>query len=297
MERIGPPLVSPCGWSLPSAAALDDGVLRAARLEATPERPLHVLVDGEAHRIRSGRVVSHIWSGLLPQGALLRLGPGVLLASPRFCLQQMAPRSGLATVASVASEVCGSYSLSPRAPHGFRERPPLDTPEALGEHFARERGYGSGRVREALPYVLLGCRSPMETVVVLFFTLPEALGGCGLPAPLLNVRVDIPPDLQRALGVPYLVVDLCWPDQGVILEYDSYTWHLSPRAFDGTQSRNEGLRDEGWMVRTVTAGILASDSLRELLVSRVTRRFGRRLPNDEAFRLRQRRLVDELLAV
>lgn len=296
-ERIGPPVANPRDWTLPSAAALDDAVLRAARLEATPERPLHVLVNDEARRVRARRVVSHIWSGPLPEDALLGLTPGVLLASPRFCLQQMAPRAGVATTAAVAMEICGSYAISPRAPHGFHKRPPLDAPEALVARFAAARGYGTVRVREALAYVVGGSRSPMETVVVLFFTLPKELGGCGLPAPGLNVRIEIPPDLQRALGVPYLVADLAWPERGIILEYDSYTWHLSPRRFDGTQSRNEGLRDEGWMVRTVTAGILRDDALRELLVSRVMRRFGRALPGDEAFRLRQRLLVEELLAI
>ncbi len=298
MERIGPPLESPSDWSLPSAKALDDSVLRACRLEATPVRPLHVLVNSEARRIRSARVVSHIWSGPLPEGALLRLNPGVLIASPRFCLQQMAPRASLASIAAVGTEICGSYALSPRAEGGFHNRLPLDTPEGLAEHFAHERGFGSGRVREALPFVCPGSRSPMETVVVLFFTLPEEAGGCGLPAPQLNVRIEIPPDLQRALNVPYIVVDLCWPNQRVILEYDSYTWHLSSRrTYDSTQSRNEGLRDEGWTVGSVTAGILRSDAQRELLVKRVMSQFGRKPPSDEAFRLRQRLLVEELLAI
>ena len=51
------------------------------------------------------------------------------------------------------------------------------------------------------------------------------------------------------------------------------------------------------MVRSVTAGILSDDGLRRLLVSRVMRRFGQSLPEDEAFDLRQRLLVRELLGV
>lgn len=297
VQRLGGPCTNPTDWTSPSARGLDVADLRRARLEATPERPLHVLPCRQERRLRCSRVVSHVWSAPLPADAFYRLAPGILICSPGFCLQQLCDGASTAQAAATAMEVCGCYALSARAPHGFHERPPLETPEDLAARLEREHGRGARRAREALRLVVPGSRSPMETVVVLFFTLPVELGGCGLPAPQVNVRVEIPDDLRAALRRPYLVVDLCWPDQRIILEYDSYTWHLSPHSFDGTQSRNEGLRDEGWMVRSVTAGILADDGLRRLLVSRVMQRFGRALPGDEAFDLRQRALVCELLSV
>ena len=296
-RRLGEPCEPPDDWSLASDRSIDEGALLRARVEATPARPLHVLVSDRLRRVRSARVISHVWSGQLPDDALYRLDSGIYLCSPAFCLQQLCARASVPEAVSTVMEVCGEYALSARAEHGFRGRPPLETIPRLRERFEREHSYGARRVREALGLAVPGSRSPMETVVLLLFTLPTELGGCGLPAPRVNVRVEIPGDLRSALGKPYLVVDLCWPDQRIILEYDSYTWHLSPRAFDGTQSRNEGLRDEGWMVRSVTAGILSDDGLRRLLVSRVMRRFDQSPPEDEAFDLRQRLLVRELLGV
>ncbi len=296
-QRLGGPCPAPSDWTPPSASGLDDEVLRHARLEATPGRPLHILVRDRDKRVRTERVVSHVWSGPLPDGAFYQLAPGVLLSSPAFCLQQLCARSSEARAAATVMEVCGGYALSSGTPRGFHERQPLASLEELRERLAHEHGYGVRRVREALRLALPGSRSPMETVVVLFFTLPVELGGCGLPAPQINGRVEIPSDLRAALGRPYLVVDLCWEDQRIILEYDSYTWHLAPRAFDGTQSRNEGLRDEGWMVRTVTSGILSDPRLRQLLVSRVIRRFGLEPPDDEAWLLRQELLVRDLLGI
>ncbi len=296
-QRLGGPCEPPADWSLASDRAIDEAALRRARVEATPERPLHVLVSDQLRRVRSARVVSHVWSGPLPDSALYRLAPGVLICSPAFCLQQLCAGAPVSQAVSAAMEVCGGYALSARARHGFHERPPLETPAGLRERFAHEHTYGARRAREALELAVSGSRSPMETVVLLFFTLPVEMGGCGLPVPQVNVRLEIPDDLSAALGKPYLVVDLCWPDQRIILEYDSYTWHLTPRAFDGTQSRNEGLRDEGWMVRSVTAGILSDDGLRRLLAGRVMRRFGRALPEGSEFDLRQRQLVRELLDV
>lgn len=296
-QRLGGPCEPPRDWTPPSAAAIGRELLVGTRLEATPGRPLHIMVPDRALRVRAPYVVSHVWSAPLPAGSVYRLAPDVLLASPQLCLRQICAGSGIAEAASAVMEVCGGYALSAGAQRGFHQRPPLATVEGLRAEFADAHDYGSRRVREALEHAVGGSRSPMETAVILFFTLPEELGGCGLPMPQVNVRVEISSDLRGSLGKPYLVVDLCWPDQGIIIEYDSYTWHLGPREFDGTQSRNEALRDEGWMVRTVTAGILADPGLRGMLVTRVLRGFGRRVPDDPAYESRQRALVEELLAV
>ncbi|MDO4428091.1 MAG: hypothetical protein Q4B91_01070 [Atopobiaceae bacterium] len=91
------------------------------------------------------------------------------------------------------------------------------------------------------------------------------------------------------------MVDLCWEEQRIVLEYDSYLWHSSARAVDSDSTRNEGLRDQGWMVRSITAGMLANDAMRRHLVSQVMQRFGRALPNDERFDRLQHDLVQTLL--
>lgn len=295
IRLLGAPAAEPWEWSTASGDVLDEQVLRASRLEATDARPLHVLVDSAAHRIRSARVVCHVWSAPLPAGALYQLTPRVLLASPSFCLQGMAARRDLVEGTVIGMEVCGSYARVPGTEDGFRCRAPLASPDELLKDLAGNHGYGAKRARAALARVVPGSRSPMETVVVLLFTLPVSLGGCGLPAPRLNVRIEIPPDLQAALGKPYVVVDLCWYEQRVILEYDSYRWHTTPSAVDADSSRNEGLRDVGWMVRSVTAGILKNDAMRRHLVGRVMERFGRRLPEGAAFDRLQSDLVRRLL--
>ena len=298
-DRLGGPCDPPAGgaWSLPNAASLAGIDLAHARLEATAARPLHILVSSAEGRVRSRHLRCHVWSTGLPEGALYRLTSDILIASPSFCLQQMAAGAGLARGSAVGMEICGRYARSPRASGGFHKRPPLATVAELVAHFEDCHAYGARRVREALAYVVEGSRSPMETVVVLLFTLPVEVGGCGLPRPQLNFRVEIPPALQAALGKPYLTVDLCWPEWGVILEYDSYLWHRSKARVDEDSARNEGLRDLGWMVRSLTAGMLENDQMRGELVRRVMARAGRRLPDDDAFALRQRALVRELLAL
>lgn len=293
--RLGEPVSPPVDWTPTIDEVTDEEALREAGLEASVDRPIHVLVARRESRIRSPRVVSHVWSGPFPDGALYQLTPRVMIASPSFCLQQMSARRGLVKAIVTAMEICGEYARSPRAKDGLYRRPPLTTPEELRDHFAGTHGYGAKRARTALRHVVAGSRSPMETVVVLLFTLPVKLGGCGLPPPRLNMRIEIPGDLQDAIGKPYVVVDLCWFDQRVILEYDSYEWHTLPRAVDSDNTRNEGLRDEEWMVRSVTAGMLADDAMRRHLVSKVVGRFGCKLPEGEEFDRLQHNLVRELL--
>lgn len=295
-QRLGSPVCPSVPWQTDGASVRDEAVLRAAQLAATPEHPLHVLVSDPARRIRLPGVISHVWSTELPDGALLRLTPEVLIVSPSFCLQNISARSDEVTAAVAAMEICGSYGRSAGAPDGFYKRAPLETVEHLREHFAATHSHGARRARVAVAHVVPGSRSPMETVVVLLFTLPVSLGGCGLPAPELNARIEIPTSLRAALGKPYVVVDLCWTDRRVILEYDSYLWHSSARAVDSDSTRNEGLRDEGWMVRSVTAGMLSNDAMRRELVAKVTARFGRALPATEAFDRLQHDLVHRLLS-
>lgn len=289
------PVEKPVFWSTSSESVRDQAVLRAARLEATTERPLHVLVPSAGERVRCQGVVSHVWSTPLPDNALYHLTPEVLLASPQFCLQGISARGSLVKAVVTAMEICGDYGRTPHANGGFFKRPPLARLPELREHFDRNHGYGAKKVRRALRHVVEGSRSPMETVVILLFTLPVEMGGCGLPDPEVNVRVEIPPDLRAALGKPYVVVDLCWRGVRIILEYDSYLWHSTAVAVDSDSTRNEGLRDLGWMVRSVTVGMLTNDRMRRHLVSKVMERFGRKLPATPQFDQLQHDLIQELL--
>ena len=288
-------LPEPPEWTISSAALLDPLVLREARLEARPERPLHVLVCSQGRRVRAAALRSHVWSTPLPDAAFYQLTDEVLLASPSFCVRQIAPRSSLARIALVEMELCGRYGRTPNVPGGYLARSPVTTPEELHQDLAGFASYGSGRAVDSLAFVVSGSRSPMETVVYLLFTLPVEFGGCGFPRPALNCPIDIPPHLQIALGRPYLVADMCWRTQMIIFEYDSYEFHSLPRQVDLDHARNEGLRDMGWVVRSITAGMLANDAILREIADKAAARMGIVLPSDERYLLRRHDLVRELL--
>ena len=81
----------------------------------------------------------------------------------------------------------------------------------------------------------------------------------------------------------------------IIFEYDSYEFHSLPRQVDLDHARNEGLRDMGWMVRSITAGMLANDAILREIADKAAARMGIVLPSDERYLLRRHDLVRELL--
>lgn len=283
-------------WTLASAGEVTPEALRRARLEATRERPLHVLVDCRERRLRVPHLVCHVCAGPLPEGSLYRLSDEALLVSPSLCLRQLSARASLTFAAAAGFEICGEYGCSPHAENGFYQRAPLCSVAELRSRIEKDGGYGAGKALQALDYVVAGARSPMEAALVLLFVLPQEVGGCGLPLPEVNLRIEISPQLQAALGKAYLVADICWPAWRIILEYDSALFHDGARETAYTRSRNEGLADEGWMVRSVSAGLLADDALRRNLVEKVMARAGRELPGSWAYDALQHDLVQRLLS-
>ena len=65
------------------------------------------------------------------------------------------------------------------------------------------------------------------------------MGGCGIPHPQLNPRIDLPAHVQRLTGNSVLFPDLFWPDTNIAVEYDSDKWHTgSSRIANDARRRN-----------------------------------------------------------
>ena len=112
----------------------------------------------------------------------------------------------------------------------------LCTPEGLARQLARQpSGRGSARARAVLPLADRRAGSPMESV--LRWLLHEA----GLPAPVLqHVVTDAD---GRFLGQ----VDLAWPGQRVLVEFDGDV-HRERDVFVNDLRRQNRLVAQGWIV-------------------------------------------------
>lgn len=266
LNRLGDPCqANGLNWTTGSFKEILEHGLESMGVSYSRKDPLHVLVDDPGHRIVSARVKSHVWSGRLPAGSLYQLAPNVLIASPAFCCLQDAVNSSLPHVAATMMECLGKYGRVTGA-RGFLDREPLLSCDELSSYLAHAKGCrGVEKARRALRLALSPTRSPLETKTVLIATLPERLGGYGLPRPEVNYVIT-----PQAEDVPFsqfarYEVDVCWPDRRTIIEVDSYQYHAKAEQLDTDAKKRNSLKSMGWKVLTVTDGQLSGDALDVLM--------------------------------
>jgi very-short-patch-repair endonuclease len=96
---------------------------------------------------------------------------------------------------------------------------------------------GAGVLRRALAE-LTG--EPPDSRSELERRILELIRDSGMPQPLVNIRIA---------GHE---VDLCWPDQSVIVEADGRRTHATPQAFERDRQRDLDLELVGWHVIRIT---------------------------------------------
>lgn len=247
-------------WAYSRPSMTEVNRLAEFGISATKSEPLHVLVERKSDRLQSERVVNHLWSGKIPQGSLLYLVPGALVASPEFCYLQAA-RHGPEVAAAIGMEVCGRYGRNASA-RGFSDRIPISSVESLKKYLDGAAGaYGVKNAREGLLLVAEGSRSPLETKTSLLLASPVPHGGYALPQPRCNWLVPRPEGTVGLFRDPAYEIDLCWPDQMVALECDGYAYHSSKDALAHDAVKRNSLVSTGWTCLTATAAQLRGEEL------------------------------------
>ncbi len=242
----------------PTAAQVS-ALLRVPSPFASPEdeRPLfggtvHILASESGRRSQVRGVVSHVWSAPLPSALLREVQPGLLCVGPELCYAQMASALEPVDLVQLGNELLGTWTPYPPSPYGIVERHPLtDANRIRGALGQIGSGRGIARAYHCLGLLTPGSASPMESRLAMYFTLPRSMGGYALPAPRLNKTFDrdgriATPDKRAYRG------DLCWPEAGVVIEYDSDAAHTGPqRIADDTRRRNT-LAERGITVVGIT---------------------------------------------
>ena len=290
LAELGSP-ISGAGldWGRTSMRAIGHAGLPGLGTCLSVDTPAHVLVSSPQDRVRSKSVVSHVWSGPLPDRSLFRLSDDVLMASPGLVLAQMATSTPLPELAAVVMEMCGRYGRVRWSSRGFLDRKPLTTPQNLREYLCSLPGHLCiQRAERATRLALVGSRSPLETSFALMVSLPEELGGCGFARPRLNHRIDPSTQLAVLCDQGGYEADLCWPERRVICEVNSRQEHLTPNTQDHDAAKTGALEAMGWRVHSVTVGLLKSPTSREALFGQMTSSLGCPPPSDRPEDVRRR---------
>lgn len=215
--------------------------------------PVHLAVGDTACRSRHKLAVSHVCSDALPDGSFVKVAEGVFAAAPELCIVNMASVYARPKLLELCFEFCGSYGLDPGSAKGFVKRDPLTSIAKLESALVTLKGVrGSAAVGRVLRYVLPGSESPMETVLALLLSLPSRFGGYGLPAPVLNHRVEVAGRARAMTDKSHLRCDLCWPEANLVCEYDSDWAHTGSDHIAVDASRRAALMYMGMQVVTAT---------------------------------------------
>ena len=239
------------------------GVISALRLK----KPADILVRSKEERNTNiNGIRMHLASDSLPDESLV-YGDGFFLVAPELCFLQMASRYSLDELALLGYRMCGDYR--PSAVRWKEGDMPLTSVSKLHQYL---QTCGPVRnVRKAMQATQWICDcsySWMESRLALIIVLPRRLGGYSLPAPQLNA--EIPGTTRKG--------DLCWFEQGVIVEYDSQEHHADDDALnrDAIRRMKIGARDYG--VLTITKAMVMDDELLDEVMRVLAKRLGCGVP-------------------
>ena len=113
-------------------------------------------------------------------------------------------------------------------------------------------------------------------------------GGYGLGAPVLNPTITVVSRLDKRVRHNYRA-DLAWPEQRVIVEYDSDLHHSAKPDVIADARRRNNLQDAGWQVIALTADQVRSRASMDAVAERLRRALGQHVASREPLHLTERR--------
>lgn len=239
--------------------------------------PVHTAVGASAHRSRQLGVTSHLISGPLPAGAFEELKGDLWVASPELCFCQMAGELGFAEEVRFGYELCACFQRNDFT-EDLDAREPLTGEAALRGFLTRCKGFrGHRQAQHAAKYVTERAESPMEVAVAMLLTLPRRYGGYGLPHAVLNREIAVARRSDKNVKRTYRP-DLAWPEQRLIVEYDSDLHHSAKPNVIADAVRRNALQDAGWRVTALTWEQVKSPQLMDEAAAQLAHALGVRLP-------------------
>lgn len=225
--------------------------------------PIDITVSESNARRPSQRVCAHVFSNPFPEGCFAKVDEGLYVSTPEHCFYQLASELPLIKAVELGFELCGAYTL-PNAKaakenasshdKGFQNRPPLTTRRELLAFNSKMAGLpGQKQALRPLAYILDGSESPMETILTMLLVLPCKLGGYGLPEPELNSKIRPMGLARQSASKSSYRCDLFWPEEYVVVEYDSDMFHTGSERISQDARKRNTLTTISLCVITVTS--------------------------------------------
>lgn len=164
---------------------------------------LDLMVPKRADRRRTKHVATHLCTNELPAGSFISLGHWrgdleAYVCSPELAFLQAAHDGDAAEAIYAGYAMTSDYRLDNLAPGGVTSRDKgmrdgrLTTKELIAAYLGRaSKVRGATKAKALLPYVKEGSRSPRESGLCMFMSLPVHYGGFALGEAELNKKYFI----------------------------------------------------------------------------------------------------------
>ncbi|NLZ70541.1 MAG: DUF559 domain-containing protein [Clostridiaceae bacterium] len=137
-------------------------------------------------------------------------------------------------------------------PDGLYSEPLVTVKELLV--CAEEMKWHRGRKKalNALKYAKDGSNSPREALIHMLLSLPHALGGANLQDLVMNYEIRVAPGLLAPGESGIYYADYALPEEKILIEFDSRTYHSSREAREADERRARILQLNGYDVYSLT---------------------------------------------
>ena len=272
--------------------------------------PMSITATARESRSQSSRWVCRVWSRPFPPKAIYQLWqPDICVEAPWFSYLRMASRLTLPDAIRLGMELCGTHSTLPfshgltppftlteqEVKNGFVSTKPIVGAEELRRQLREFSPHAYAKAVYAVQFIVDGSRSPGESRLYILLCLPVKLGGYGLPKPELNVRLDVPPKLQRICGKQHVVCDLLYRKEKLVIEYDGgYHWEGEQRMDDNI--RDLVLGEMGYTVIRIDKKQLEKLDTMDMQAANIARHLGIRMrtPSERSLKARIRLRAETL---
>ena len=214
--------------------------------------PVSILVRDSLSRRQSHSIKCRYCPDDLPSGSFYKLREGLYIVSPELLFVRMANLVSDVRLAEIGLNLCARYYINLDS-GGIDDRSVmLTTPAKLSKYMTKAEGIrGAGKARKVLKWVVANSGSPLESKMMIQYSLPFWAGGLNLPLTHMNYDVSAG-RLAKMTEQSEFCIDCVNPRLKVGLEYDGEAAHQDAGK---DKRRINALSALGWKVFSIDKSV------------------------------------------
>ena len=238
--------------------------------------PLHASLPHGVRLPQGEEFACHAIRRVPCAGSFRKLRQGLFVSTPERCYIELAQMLDLDELVLLGFELCGFYVFVPNGNDDYTEiSAPLTNVGKLKHEVSLYSGVpGIAKAREALRWVLDCSRSPMETISEQRLVRQVRIGGYRVKIPQSNAPFKLGSTAAKMAGRDSFTCDLLWPEERVVLEYDSKEHHSDPEQAAYDAERASIIEYDGGNLISVTPRIEQSIERFDAMAQRLFKLLG-----------------------